>query len=636
MRSWLVLAILIAITSARPPGSAAASTDTTATIEALLHSARMDLGRSAIEAHQRAVKALDQALQLAPRNPELWIERGRAHEIAGEDQASCACFEEAVRLTPGNPDAWSRLGTARKRQWLRSVDSTAFDLAFESFAEVTELRPDDCDGWLQLVPLLFEDRRLTAAWAAAERAQDLCPRSGEAWLAIAYLAYRQGEIELADSAFAIAIALLPPALRARFDDVSVIAPDEDPPREWSAGGASTREFWRPLDPDPTTPQNEAQLEYWSRVAHVHFLFDDPVRSGLDARAEMYLRYGPPRRVDARPAGVARYFVCNPANPTAPPMYRPLIPQVWDYPELGMRVLLQDRRLTGRYDTPIELVPSAYNHPSPEVLARRGDLLALQNGFAVFPTLPPPAQRIEVRGTAERFEGEQGPRLVTQFAAPAEPGDTLSARCTVLDAKGREVWRGAQRLVTSACDPTALQVGTFSTDLPAGDYRVTVSVRDTHRRRGLYKTPVGLAAVPAALALSDVVLVCGSPALFVQESSVRIEPDLDARLSGRTPLVVYFEIYRLTPAPNGIARFEYEYSVRPLGESERRSHRRSSRPAALVSSSATRVETQAGTMRRQFVTVPIQSLPAGRYRLEVRVRDLEAGSEVSGAVEFEKK
>jgi len=38
-------------------------------------------------------------------------------------------------------------------------------------------------------------------------------------------------------------------------------------------------------------------------------------------------------------------------------------------------------------------------------------------------------------------------------------------------------------------------------------------------------------------------------------------------------------------------------------------------------------------RRQFVRVPVQSLPPGRYQLEVEVRDQIAGTVASRTVEF---
>ena len=56
-----------------------------------------------------------------------------------------------------------------------------------------------------------------------------------------------------------------------------------------------------------------QLEYWSRVAHVLLLFHDPDRAGYDARAETYIRYGPPTRAVQGPPEIAG-FVKEPDVP----------------------------------------------------------------------------------------------------------------------------------------------------------------------------------------------------------------------------------------------------------------------------------------------------------------------------------
>ncbi len=58
-----------------------------------------------------------------------------------------------------------------------------------------------------------------------------------------------------------------------------------------------------------------------------------------------------------------------------------------------------------------------------------------------------------------------------------------------------------------------------------------------------------------------------------------------------------------------------------------------RREAPVDTWASREETQVGAMRRQFVCVQTASLPAGRYRVSVRVRDLVTGAEAERAVEF---
>src|SRR5439155_1317048 len=120
----------------------------------------------------------------------------------------------------------------------------------------------------------------------------------------------------------------------------------------------------------------------------------------------------------------------------------------------------------------------------------------------------------------------------------------------------------------------------------------------------------------------------------QAPTVRIDPNPGARVSGRDPLTAYFEIYHLSPGGNGQARFQYVYTVRSAERDPRIWIQRAFAPRRQPPPiSATREEEMAGTLRRQFITVPIQSLPPGKYRLEILVRDLVAGTEASRAAEF---
>ncbi len=640
-RALLVLALLAGgVGSCPAPALAVARADTTARVQALLRWARDALALETVEDRQRAVRDLEEALRLQPANPELWLERGRAYEIGGFEKEARACFEKAIGLAPRRPDAYARLGLAWKREWLRRLDPAALDKAIANLRQVTALRPYDSRTWLRLVPLLYEHGDLAGAAAAAERSLAARPSFPEGLLARAYLAWRRGEVERADSTFTRALALLPPAARARFDDLAPIAGEAAEARVAAGGPDSLRRFWKRLDPDPTSRENEMRLEYWSRVAHALFLFEDPLHPDLDARADLYLRYGPPQSVRLNPPDTPLYFQYRSAAPGPPNAEGrslsvqdyPLIAEAWDYPELGMRVVLQDRALSGRYERPVTRDFDPLSAPDPRILARRGDLLALDGGLAVFPTLPPPAQRIEVRGTLMRFEGARGPRLLVQVRAPGAPSDTLWARWAVLDSAGREVSRDAEPLGLSLCHPTEQRLAEFSAELPAGAYDVTVSVRDPHRRRGLFRAGATLAARAPGLALSDVVLSCGTPEVLTSGGTVRLESNPEARIPAGAPLVVYFEIYRLAPGADGLASFEYEYTVRRVLESAE-GKRKPAAQAALTSTSATRVETQVGTLRRQFVTVPAQTLTPGRYQLEVRVRDLVAGAQVQRFLEF---
>jgi len=204
---------------------------------------------------------------------------------------------------------------------------------------------------------------------------------------------------------------------------------------------------------------------------------------------------------------------------------------------------------------------------------------------------------------------------------------------VLDSTRREVARDTHPLVPSVCDPTELQAAQFSARVPPGRYLVGLTVKSPGGKRGLFRDEVRLEPPPARLALSDVVVVCGTPDLAVTAGGVRIEPRPAPRVRGAEPLIAYFEIYRLSADREGRSRFQYEYTVRSA-EKERTWLQKIFTPRPVPPPiSATREEENAGSLRRQFVSVPVSSLPPGRYRLEIRVRDLDTGEEVEGEARF---
>ncbi len=651
-RSILVVLPVLALLSVAPPPSSAARSaarsapDTTARTALLLRWAGEALDEGSLDSRQRAVRLLDEVLRRDPALPLAWLERGRANELGGFAREARGCYAHAIELAPADAEGFLRLGMAWRREWLRWLDAAARDSAVAEFEAVIDRRPNSYEARMRLVPLLAERGEPGRAMALAEQAADLRPRAGEPALAVAYLAYRRGELERADSLFRWAIDRLPAGLRGRFEDVTPLfgdAGEELAALRPAERAAELARRWQRLDPDPTTRQNEMRLEFWSRVTHAWLMFDDPLMGGPDARAEVYVRYGPPQGTGVNPPGIPLYtrhwnpglieMVKRGGHYIDPAEY-PLDAVAMPYPDLGMQVVLQDRGLRGRYDWPMDRYGSYAEQarPDPRRLAGRDDLIALGDGFAVFPTLPPPAQRLEVRGALAGFEDERGPRLFAQVNVPAEPGDSLTAVWVVRDTSGRERLRQEQRLATSVCDPAGHRIAELNAALPAGAFDLAVSVRDTHHRRGLYRAQAEMAPPPDSLALSDVVLTCGEPALLVEGRSIRLEADRDAVIARGAPLVAYFEIYRLAAGADGLSTFEVEYTARRLRETPE-GRLKPEAAAALASPSASREETQVERMRRQFLTVPAQSLTPGRYRLEIRVRDMVSGRVARREVEF---
>jgi GWxTD domain-containing protein len=586
------------------------------------------LARGTLESRRQALRDLERATLLDPDSAAYQLTLARAYQSAGFLKGARDRYQRVASLRPA--DVSGHLGLARmwRRDWLKFLDAASLDRAIAEFTAAGRLDSADVDLWLELAPLQIERGDLPAACATAFRALRLAPGRGDAHLAVAHALYRSGMLPEADSAYRTVLPGLAPAVRRCFEDISPVASEADtailnhlPPSEQPA---FIERFWRENDPDLSTPVNEARLAYWARATQAYFLFYDRRRREWDERGEIYVRYGPPAEMAYNPIGQwgGRTFA------TTPPDAANLV--AWSYPELGMLVTLQDRLLSEHYLLPVSTSHSTDPVPDPTVLAHLGGALGTRGGRGVFPLLPPGATPLPLRSTLARFEADGRPRLLLQFETAGGPTDELRAEWSVLDTAGVVRARAERPLAPSACEATTRQVGDFSAELPPGPYTVSLTVHDGADRRGVLRRTVELPAPATGLALSDVVVACGPPE---GGSTVRIEPNPGARVGGAGPLTAYFEIYHLRADRDGLARFEYVYTVRSTARDTRHWVQKLLVPAPPPAVSVSREEQHLGGLRRQFISVPVTTLPPGGYRLEITVRDLVAGEEVVRRVDF---
>jgi hypothetical protein len=356
------------------------------------------------------------------------------------------------------------------------------------------------------------------------------------------------------------------------------------------------------------------------------------------RGEVYVRYGPPAHAVYNPVGAAGVFsVMDGSGYYRRYQQFPLNTLVWLYPELGMQVVMEDRLLSEHYLLPITTESDPDPLPDPEVLAHQGDRFAANSGRGVFPTLPPGVHAVSLDGVFARFEGADGPRVLALLATPGAPGDSGRASFAVLDSTLREVARFTRPLSPSLCDPAALRVADFASELPPGEYLLGLTVEDGHGGRGVIRGPLKLEAPGALLALSDIVVSCGraaGDAASDASPAVRLNANPTAEVGNGQPLTAYFEAYHLRTGSDGQARIEVEYTVRNATPDSRIWIQRMLHPRPSIPDvSARREETQPGDLRRQFVEVPVQSLAPGAYRLDITVRDELAGTDRTRSVEF---
>ena len=256
-------------------------------------------------------------------------------------------------------------------------------------------------------------------------------------------------------------------------------------------------------------------------------------------------------------------------------------------------------------------------------------MALGDGRGVFRALPPRARPLAAEARLARFPIAGGARLAAFLSIPGAGGDTLRGEWAVVTPQGALVARGARALAPSACDPAHRQTAEFSAGLPPGDYRVDLVVWDARGGRGLAHLAARVEAAPERLALSDLVLLCRAAPVPEGARELRLDPDLDGRVGATRSLSVYFEVSGLAVGADGVARFAYAYAVRPRAKPKRGSPR----PEPVLA--ATREESYAGRLRRQFLTVALPALSPGEYELEIEVRDLAAGTAATGSLRFER-
>lgn len=644
--SFLALATAIACAVAPAPAGAARSAALGA--DSLYRSATARIASGVRENRALARAELEQAVYLAPREIAYLLALGDICLEGDFRDRARSCYERVVEIAPNEYRAHEGIGQVWKRDWLATLAGTSLARAIDGYSAAARARPDRAEAWIRLAPLLFESGQVAAAAAAADRALQADPGNPEALLATAYLGFRSGRVEAADSLFHEGLPRLPEEMRRRFENANPLLPEDVQgvlQDQTSAGQEQIVDrFWRDSDPDPTSPENEARLEFWSRIAHAILVFADPSRPRWDMRAELYARFGAPGGVAYQPPGVPlarrpnRFdtMYLDPLNGwrrVGEANYFPNHVQVWTYPELGMSVLLHDITLNGHFQLPITTEYDPNPRPNPAIAAENGFEVA-PGGMAVFPALPPGTHPRPVSGLIARFEGARGGRLLAAVETPGHPADSLWAECVVLDSVSFVIARARRSLSTSACDPGALRAGEFTFDLPPGNYGVALSVRDAAGGRGIFRGRAAVDAAAPALAMSDVVVTCGPVDALLGPAGVRLAPNLPRRVERDGSLLAYFEVYHLAPGSRGETRFEYEYTVVSEEKDRRPWLQRMFRPRWAHLSVRTEEE-GVGPVRRQFISVPVQSLPPGRYRLEVGVRDRIGGGTAAQVTHFER-
>jgi len=630
------------------------------------------MARDDLEDRLRASKVLRHAVALAPRDVDLRLALADLYFRQGYFTLSRRQLQAALRNDKDSAPAYSRLGRLAFRDWRKYQRRGSLEAARKYWQDAARRAPTDSDPWLGLGVLALLDRDARGVLAAGRQVlasgREL-PRQtqAEALLLVGAGAYGLGWPQIADSAFGLALPRLPARARDLLSDITPAASDADTAAYHAILDSGQREqflatFWKSRDPDLTTPYNEVRLEFLSRGTVAYFLYYDARRRAWDERGSYLVRYGLPDSVEYNPPPITGEW----GSLGASGMNR----LFWYYGSLGFAVYLEDRLLNEFYDLPMSTSNEVDYVPDPaDLAAREAEGAATTAGRGVFRTILPGQSRLMGAARIGQFRRVEGfdPRASAApasaaaapfggFASGGQPVARVEAWLAVTGRDApRDLWGEAVVYRDSSfvevararsgfpaiCQSDSVGILQFNFDLPAGQYVVGLSARDSIREAaGSWRVPVSVSS-PAAgrLEVSDLELACGldqgrrnTP---FAKTDYAVYPNPLGRAPRDQPFGFYFEVYNLVSDAAGKGQLSIEYQIHSTRKDGRpffikAVNPRKNDPVVNVS----KVDDVPGRARFQYVSANLADQRPGPYRVDVTVTDLTSTMVAKKSLDFE--
>jgi len=529
--------------------------------------------------------------------------------------------------------------------------------AEEYFRQALRYDADDLRSLTALLDLLYDQKRYDEMLALVrgivqQHATGAVAASYRPFMAAGLAAFRLGKLAESDSAFSQAIARMLPAERAEFLDLGRILRTGDsvrvaglPPAERARTDSA---YWEAADPLLATPENEARLEFLSRMAYaeLHFTDDDTRQVGWRTdRALILARYGEPPvvatfspqvNIDARDA-LGRVMT------------------VWRYPRADL-----DFVFTG--PPAFNYAYFAGNYRDHAKAQREVNPFALENLPVVTRTDSIPVQ-------VARFGGRSAADMEVVVAGDV-PVDRLYADAPIdqglLQLQLRSGVAGALQLTATDSARVTLPASRplrrlWTLEMPARDARLRIEALDTdldmpgaRAHSELPALRVDSATLTRGLVSSDllmarrVVNTASAASRTARWAELGVEPLGALVIAQRDTFSLYWELYGLSAASDQRLRYEVEVQVTVLSvdRGPDAMARFFGGVADLVGLSAVGEDKLALRFTREapstsenrqrlpeLLTLGLGTSPPGRYRLTVNVTDRVSGRTTTSQREF---
>ena len=512
-------------------------------------------------------------------------------------------FERVIDIDAGYPDAHYQVG-------LLLEDDGKRHEAISAYQQEMKVNPAHPHAGIRMARLWLS---LGRSEEAVDTLAGLLKSGGDARIPanrdLAVIALMNRDFERANKLFGVYFSFLTEAEQRRYQDISLVADDEDLARFEAASpeerDALAARFWNRRDPTPLTPENERLLEHYRRVAYALEHYDRP-EGGWDKRGEVFIRLGNPDHIsrwddiqaernrelqETRVNFVNRSRMALPISPGLPifPVAANAKWEYWIYTQVegGIEITFSENFKGRRYDFapfPLRVAPHVGIH-----LAGFQGGVVMQNVVASRPSRYTPDFAdlpIDFYYYPADFKGpESRTRLEVYYGLPAsevvrlnvdEKTDLilLDRGVALFDSHWNEVYREVDQMAFRA--PTDQQIsdgafipGVMPVDLPPGTYQMALQVRDVVSGKSqVYQQAVVLEDYhkPSELLISDIELAFATepteePAGEYVKNGLKVIPMSSLAFRSHQNAFVYFEIYNLKQDAFGQTRYRVEYTLR---------------------------------------------------------------------------
>jgi len=531
----------------------------------------------------------DKAIQLDWNNPEYRFNRAMLFLKMDMTGAAVHDLENVIKANPDSFMAYYHLGLIQEKIAMRYRDMInphqEAIIYFRNFAESDQekavyyfnkaiaLNPKYTETYYHLGLLYYEFGDLDEMISLLEKAVKVNAADKNNHLFLGFAYHQDEQFASAQKEFDRAIQLMSPEERGVFNSIDhILSPDQ---KKSFANDSTTKKqdflesFWKQKDPVFLTDYNERKLEHYSRIAYANLRYSIPkknIEGWQTDPGKVLIRYGKPNTMyRTRPEldDVKAGDHSMPLNTSK---------EFWLYPDF--QFVFEDRFLSNRYefvwgDTP----ENDYRNIYERLITEKPDLYKVETKKEILEIAA--EDLVEFKGNADRTA------VILNYALPADSiylvlqEDNWQTRLKrgifLLDQKWNKRYDSTKELYFPESLTTRFgDIGYFldknEFEISPGNYHFVLEIYDMESdRRGTVRKEIDIRSFSKnELQLSDILLASNiatdSLRYNIHRNELKIEANPFKKYFSNTPIFMYYEIYNLTKAADGLTSFRVDYTL----------------------------------------------------------------------------